>query len=192
MKKRVPEGFTVTEMMVAMAVMAVILLIAIAFFRVQSQMSGTATRDRLGRQDITLALTALERDIVQAGYGVALYPQLAFMFGDNLNVNATHANQNPTDTARYKLPVFGTIWINYGQYIKSTIPTIPGTLPAQQYSMWPSLVYNLQPLSNSDMAGGTFSIPAADNAQNYLGPNDPRNNVPEATANANNISAVIV
>ncbi len=196
MKKRVPEGFTVTEMMVAMAVMVVILLVAIVFFRTQSKMSGTATRDRLGRQDITLALTALQRDIVQAGYGLPLYPQLAFMFGDGVNnvppaVNQTHNNLDTKDP-RFGLPVYGTIWISYGQYMKSTIPIIPNSNPAQAYAMWPSLVYNMQPLSNTDMVGGIFSIPAADNWQNYFGPNNPLNNVPEATANANNIGAVIV
>ncbi len=184
MKKREPKGFTVTEMMVAMAVMSVILLITITFFRFQSQISGTSTRDRSGRQGVTLALTALQRDILQAGYGVARYPQLAFMFGDGWNVNTTHTIQSRSDP-RFNLPAYGTLWINYGQYLKSTIPTIPGSTPAQQYAKWPSLVYNLLPLTNTDLTGGTFYIPAADNPAQYPV-------APEANANTNNIGAIIV
>lgn len=191
MKKRIPQGFTITEMMLAMSVMSVILLITITFFQHQSQMSGTTTRERSGRQGITLALSALQRDILQAGYGLALYPQLAYLFGDNGAAGPpppTHRNLNPIDP-KFNQPVYGTIWINYGLYIKSTIPIDPTA--NKQYSMWPSLVYNLQPLTNSDASGGKFSIPAADNPNNYFGPNDSRNNLPEASANANNIGAII-
>jgi prepilin-type N-terminal cleavage/methylation domain-containing protein len=176
MKNRIPTGFTITEMMLAMAVMSVILLITITFFRNQSQMAGTNTRERSSRQSIVLALNALQRDIQQGSYGLAKYPQLAFMFGDNWNINSTHPNNDRKDVARYTLPVYGTIWISYGQYLKSSIPLIPGT--NTPYTMWPSLVYNLDPLSNNDIVGGIFKIPAASNA--------------EATANANNVGAIIV
>jgi prepilin-type N-terminal cleavage/methylation domain-containing protein len=193
MKKRISKGFTITEMMLAMSVMGIILLITITFFQHQSQMSGTSTRERSGRQSIALALTALQQDIQQAGYGLAKYPQLAFMLGDNWNVNSTHRNLNPQDP-KFNQPVYGTIWVNYGQYLKSSIPIDPlsAAVPKKQYAMWPSLVYNQDPLSNNDMIGGSFSIPAADNPNNYYGTNDSRNILPEATANANNIGAVIV
>ena len=102
----------------------------------------------------------------------------------------THNSLDRKDP-RYNLPVYGTIWINYGQYLRSSIPVIPGSNPAQEYSMWPTLVYNLQPLTNSDLAGGVFSIPAADNPSYYYGPGDPRNITPDASANANNIGAII-
>jgi prepilin-type N-terminal cleavage/methylation domain-containing protein len=176
MKKRIPKGFTITEMMLAMSVMSVILLITITFFRNQSQMAGTSTRERTGRQSIVLALNALQRDIQQGSYGLAKYPQLAFMFGDNWNINSTHPNHDRKDVARYTLPVYGTIWISYGQYLKSSIPINPST--HQPYTMWPSLVYNLDPLSNNDLVGGIFKIPSASNA--------------EATANANNVGGIIV
>jgi prepilin-type N-terminal cleavage/methylation domain-containing protein len=177
MKKRIPTGFTITEMMLAMAVMSVILLITITFFRNQSRMAGTNTRERTGRQSIVLALNALQRDIQQGAYGLAKYPQLGFMFGDNWNINSTHLNQDRKDVARYNLPVYGTIWISYGQYLKSSIPLDP-TNAYRPYTMWPSLVYNLDPLSNNDLVGGIFKIPAASAA--------------EATANANNVGAIIV
>ena len=184
MKKRIPTGFTITEMMLAMAVMSVILLITITFFRNQSQMAGTNTRERTGRQSIVLALNALQRDIQQGAYGFAKYPQLGFMFGDGVNnvtappvVNSTHPNHDRKDVARYTLPVYGTIWISYGQYLKSSIPLDP-TNAYRPYTMWPSLVYNLDPLSNNDIVGGIFKIPAASAA--------------EATANAYNVGAIIV
>ena len=94
MKKRIPKGFTITEMMLAMSVMSVILLITITFFRNQSQLSGTTTRERSGRQGIALAFAALQRDIQQAGYGLARYPQLAFLFGDQLECHPSPASDS--------------------------------------------------------------------------------------------------
>ena len=177
MKQKTSEGFTIVEIMVVMAVMAVILLIATAFFRNQTQMSRTSTKDRSGRQGITLALTQLQRDLVQAGYGMPLYSQGALCFGDSNTASNTHNNLNPQDP-NFNTHVYGTAWISYGDYILSSLPVAYPT-------SWPSLVYNLTPMSNTDLAGGSFSIPAADNPSTSGGA------TPLATTYANSIGAII-
>ncbi len=176
MRQKTPEGFTIAELMVAMSVMAVILLIATAFFRNQSQLSGTTTKTRSARQGITLALTQLQRDLVQAGYGMPLYPQGALCFGDSNTVSHTHPNLNPQDP-NFNKPVYGTLWVSYGDYILSSLPAA--------YTTWPSLVYNLTPMSNTNLSGGSFSIPAADTPSTSGGA------TPLATTYANSIGAII-
>lgn len=188
MRQKTSEGFTIVELMVTMAVMAVILLIATAFFRNQSQLSGTTTKDRSARQGITLALVQLQRDLVQAGYGMPLYPQGALCFGDNNTASQTHKNVNPKDP-NFNTKVYGTLWVSYGDYILNSIPTNPLSTPTPHlpYSMWPSLVYNLTPMSNTNLAGGSFSIPAAESPSgtNYT------TAYASATTYANSIGAII-
>ena len=93
------KGFTIAEMMLAIAIMSVILLITVTFFRAQSKTAGTTTRERSSRQGISLALNQIQRDILQGGsVWHADRPPLAFMFGDNLNANVTHPNSLTVDT----------------------------------------------------------------------------------------------
>ena len=67
--------------------------------------------------------------------------------------------------------------VSYGDYILSSLPAA--------YTTWPSLVYNLTPMSNTNLSGGSFSIPAAHTPSTSGGA------TPLATTYANSIGAII-
>ncbi len=65
------KGFTLVEMMVAAAILAIALVGAMTFFMYQSTKGADATRLRVARENLSLALMLIQRDIMAAGYGVA-------------------------------------------------------------------------------------------------------------------------
>jgi len=65
------KGFTLVEMMVAAGILAIALAGAMSFFVYQSSKGADATRLRVARENLSLALMLIERDIMAAGYGVA-------------------------------------------------------------------------------------------------------------------------
>ncbi len=65
------KGFTLVEMMVAAGILAIALAGALSFFIYQSTKGADATRLRVARENLSLALMLIERDIMAAGYGVA-------------------------------------------------------------------------------------------------------------------------
>ena len=80
------KGFTMVEMMVAAGILAIALAGAMSFFIFQSQSGADSGKLKAARENLSLALTLLQRDIMLAGYGVYgvtnVKPQDAFP-GDN-------------------------------------------------------------------------------------------------------------
>jgi|WetSurSiteA1Bulk_404760.scaffolds.fasta_scaffold43610_1 prepilin-type N-terminal cleavage/methylation domain-containing protein len=64
------KGFTLLEMMVAAGLLAIALAGAMSFFIYQSQSGADSGKLKAARENLTLALTLLQRDMMQAGYGV--------------------------------------------------------------------------------------------------------------------------
>jgi prepilin-type N-terminal cleavage/methylation domain-containing protein len=64
------KGFTLVEMMVAAGILTLALAGAMSFFIYQSHKGADASKIRAARENLTLALTLIQRDIMAAGYGV--------------------------------------------------------------------------------------------------------------------------
>jgi prepilin-type N-terminal cleavage/methylation domain-containing protein len=64
------KGFTMVEMMVAAGILAIALAGAMSFFIFQSQSGADSGKLKAARENLSLALTMLQRDIMVAGYGV--------------------------------------------------------------------------------------------------------------------------
>ena len=62
------KGFTLLEMMVAAGLLAIALAGAMSFFIYQSQSGADSGKLKAARENISLALTLLQRDIMLAGY----------------------------------------------------------------------------------------------------------------------------
>ncbi|MGB6065139.1 MAG: prepilin-type N-terminal cleavage/methylation domain-containing protein [Desulfomonilaceae bacterium] len=167
------RGFTIVEMMVALFIVALIFSIVIGFYLFQSKRGGQSAKETSARHSVALALMQIQRDVVQMGYGVAQYPQMAYYF-DTENTLYPSASK----------PYYDTLYVNYGQFLKSTIPTTGdiGNLQNQinPFPMWPALVYNLyiaNPMTSANIQSGYFSIPAPTQA--------------EANANIYNVGGII-
>ena len=166
MERNNSKGFTVVELMVTLIMILLIHSIVIGFYLFQSRKGGQAAKETSSRHGLALALMQLQRDVVQMGYGLSLYPQMACYL----------ATQNPSYPSSSK-PYYDTIYVSYGQFLKSGIPTTGTNSP---YTMWPSLVYSFYatPMNfAANISGGQFSIPAPTQA--------------EALANAINVGAII-
>ena len=76
------KGFTLLEMMVAAGLLAIALAGAMSFFIYQSQSGADSGKLKSARENLSLSLMLLQRDIMLAGYGVmvtaALQPRDAF------------------------------------------------------------------------------------------------------------------
>ncbi len=64
------KGFTLLEMMVAAGLLAIALAGAMSFFIYQSQSGADSGKLKAARENLSLALMLLQRDIMLAGYGV--------------------------------------------------------------------------------------------------------------------------
>jgi prepilin-type N-terminal cleavage/methylation domain-containing protein len=64
------KGFTLVEMMVAAGILTLALAGAMSFFIYQSHKGADAGRIKAARENLTLALMLIQRDIMAAGYGV--------------------------------------------------------------------------------------------------------------------------
>ncbi len=168
------RGFTIVEMMVALFIVALIFSIVIGFYLFQSKRGGQSAKELSTRHSVELALMQIQRDVIQMGYGVSAYPQMAYYF-DTENTTYPEANK----------PYYDTLYVNYGQFLKSTVPTTGDIVGVGQnltkpFAMWPALVYNLYtatPITSSNIISQKFSIPAPSQA--------------EAQANQYNIGGVI-
>jgi prepilin-type N-terminal cleavage/methylation domain-containing protein len=148
------RGFTMVELMVALVMVALIHAIVIGFYLYQSKRGGQAAKETSARRGIALTLMQLQRDVVQMGYGVSRYPQLACYL----------ETQNPSYPKSNK-GYYDTLYVNYGQFMRATIPATGTNSP---YTMWPALVYNLynvKPMNSTNLIGGTFSIPFTSQAE---------------------------
>ena len=68
MNKR--KGFTILELLVTMAVFAVVAAAAVALFQFQAKSSAGSNVRKLGSEAVTLALMTIQRDIERAGLGL--------------------------------------------------------------------------------------------------------------------------
>ncbi len=158
----------------ALFIVALILSIVIGFYLFQSKRGGQSAKETSARHSVALALMQIQRDMVQMGYGVSAYPQMAYYF-DTENTSYPTTNK----------PYYDTLYVNYGQFLKSTIPMTGDIVGVGQnltkpFAMWPALVYNLYtatPMTSTNIIGGKFNIPAPSQA--------------EAQANQYNIGGVI-
>ena len=68
MSKR--NGFTILELLVTMAVFAVVAAAALALFQFQAKSSAGSNVRKIGSEAATLALMTIQRDIERAGLGL--------------------------------------------------------------------------------------------------------------------------
>lgn len=64
------KGFTLVELMVAFAVFAMLLSAAVAFYQVQSRTIAGSSKRKIAHEVTTAALSAIRKDIMQAGTGL--------------------------------------------------------------------------------------------------------------------------
>jgi prepilin-type N-terminal cleavage/methylation domain-containing protein len=65
------NGFTLLEVMVAMAIFAIVAAAAMSFYKFQTRESGVSSRKKIAQEAATLALMRLKKDIIAAGLGLA-------------------------------------------------------------------------------------------------------------------------
>jgi len=77
MKKR--NGFTILELMVTMAVFAIVAGAAVSLFQFQSKSSAGANTRKMAGEAVTLALMTIQRDVERAGMGLMNQPPLSLL-----------------------------------------------------------------------------------------------------------------
>ncbi len=98
------KGFTLVEMMVAAGLLALALAGAMSFFIYQSRTGADSSKFKTARQDLTLALTLMKRDITLAGCGVAGDKTLSLVLISNYGVdNVTGDTLNSTDSTQWNV-----------------------------------------------------------------------------------------
>lgn len=111
------KGFTIVEMLVAAGLLGLALAGAMSFFVFQSQKGADATRLKVARENLTLALMLIQRDIMAAGYGTmgasGVDPKtLSFVIKANYGVDQVTGmlfNSKDTTTTPDKLHIgYGT------------------------------------------------------------------------------------
>ncbi|MBI4963377.1 MAG: prepilin-type N-terminal cleavage/methylation domain-containing protein [Desulfomonile tiedjei] len=80
MNKR--NGFTILELLVTMAVFAIVAAAAIALFQFQTKASAGSNKRKFAGEAVTLALMTIQRDIERAGMGLMKQQPLALMVND--------------------------------------------------------------------------------------------------------------
>ena len=103
------KGFTLLEMMVAAGLLAIALAGAMSFFIYQSQSGADSGKLRAARENLSLSLMLLQRDIMLAGYGVTGDKALSMVLMTNYGVDivtgdALVSNDNTTQWNVADLP----------------------------------------------------------------------------------------
>lgn len=65
------KGFTLLEVMVSLAIFAIIAAVAMSFFKFQTRQGAGSGRKKIAQEAATLALMTLKRDIIGSGFGVS-------------------------------------------------------------------------------------------------------------------------
>jgi len=76
------KGFTVLEVLVSLAIFAILAAAAMSFYQHQSRKGAGAARHKMAQEAATLALMQIKRDILQAGMGLKHYPGLAIFLNE--------------------------------------------------------------------------------------------------------------
>jgi hypothetical protein len=97
---REKNGFTVMEMIVGSAVLLVVIVITMTFFRHQSRFGGELRKDMGNKETVALAMMLMRRDLIQAGSGLADNHPLG------LWVDGYYSN------------FYHKLYVNYGYYLK--------------------------------------------------------------------------
>ncbi len=96
------KGFTLVEVLVSVLISAIIILMGFSFFIYQSKGSGTAAKEMVSDEEVSLTLNLLKRDIIHAQGGINQNPELAVFVTDE---------NNKADGAYHEL------YINYGRIL---------------------------------------------------------------------------
>lgn len=97
------RGFTITELMISVALLGAVIASAASFFIYQSGYGRTSATQKRTRENITLAMNMIRHDILHAGYGVNDRPTLA------LRLN----NQDGD--------VYKNLYVNYGRFLSNEV-----------------------------------------------------------------------
>ena len=65
------RGFTILEILVALAIFSIVAAAAMSFYKFQTRQGTGSARKKIAQETATLALMALKRDIIGAGFAVA-------------------------------------------------------------------------------------------------------------------------
>jgi prepilin-type N-terminal cleavage/methylation domain-containing protein len=91
------NGFTILELMVTMAVFAVVAAAAVALFQFQSKSSAGSNKRKLASEAVTLAMMTIQRDIERAGMGLMLQQPLSVMVVDGREKLIDPADKRPDE-----------------------------------------------------------------------------------------------
>lgn len=97
------KGFTMTELLVSIALLGLVIASAASFFIYQSAYGRSASTMKRTRENIALAMSMIRHDVLHSGYGVGDRPRLA-MWMRNKSGN-----------------VYKELYVNYGTFIRSEL-----------------------------------------------------------------------
>ncbi|MGB6063398.1 MAG: prepilin-type N-terminal cleavage/methylation domain-containing protein [Desulfomonilaceae bacterium] len=98
------KGFTLVEMMVAAGLLTLALAGAMSFFIYQSRIGADSSKMKTARENLTLALSLLQRDIMVAGYGVSCDKTLSLALESNHGVDiVTGDTLGSTDSTQWNV-----------------------------------------------------------------------------------------
>lgn len=133
------SGFTILESMISLVLLAFAVVGAFSFFIFQSAGGFDSSRRKFADENVFLTQAILTRDIMHAGYGVALHPELAVYVRDNLGVDGSDE-----------------LYLNYTNHL--TADQIPEGLP-NAAALDLIKAYNVFFDGRTDLYKGVFSIP---------------------------------
>lgn len=103
------RGFTLVEVLISVFLTAIIILIGFSFFIYQSRGSGTAAKEMVSDEEISLTLNLLKRDILHAQDGLNQNPELSVYVTDK---------NNKSDGAYHEL------YVNYARFLSGHYSTV--------------------------------------------------------------------
>jgi prepilin-type N-terminal cleavage/methylation domain-containing protein len=102
---RSDKGFTITEMLVAVALLGMIIAATASFYKYQAGHGKYTAKDKSFRDEVSMAMFMIRNDIMHAGYGIGEQDKLALF-------------PNDSDGSAYR-----QLYVNYGRFLDSAITT---------------------------------------------------------------------
>lgn len=143
-----PNGFSILESMIGLVLLAFAIVGTFSFFIFQSAGGFDSSRRKFADENVFLTQAILTRDIMHAGYGVALHPELSVFVRDNLGVDGSDE-----------------LYVNYTNHL--SVDQVPeGIANAAALDLLKS--YNVFFDGRKDLYKGVFEIPSTASASLQL------------------------